>query len=159
MAETKTPEHLKRHPLGKIPVLETPEGCIFESHAIIRYLARKAGKLYGNTAGETAQIDQWLEFSHTQLYPYLRTIVMAVFGYTGYGPSNKDTYADAKKNIIAILNVLENRLKDNEFLGGKELSVADIVMASNLRYTFTLIFDEAVRATIPAVTKWFVSVM
>lgn len=72
--EWKTPEHLKRHPLGKVPVLETPEGCIYESLSIIRYLARKAGKLYGTSAAETAQIDQWLEFSNTQLQPYLAAI-------------------------------------------------------------------------------------
>lgn len=156
MKDTKTPEHLKRHPLGKIPVLETPEGCIFESHAIIRYLARKAGRMYGNNPGETAQIDQWLEFSHTQIYPYLRVIIMALFGYA---PSNKDSYADAKKNLLTVLQACENRLKDNEFLGGKELSVADVVIAANLRYIFSLVYDEKARSTLPGVTKWFVSVM
>lgn len=59
-SEWKSPEHLARHPLGKVPVLETPEGPIYESLSIARYLARKAGKLYGNTPAETAQIDQWL---------------------------------------------------------------------------------------------------
>ena len=79
--EWETPEHLKRHPLGKVPVLETPEGCIYESLSIIRYLARKAGKLYGSTAAETAQIDQWLEFSNTQLQPYLAAINYPIFGF------------------------------------------------------------------------------
>lgn len=96
--------------------METPEGCIFESHAIIRYLARKAGKMYGSNPGETAQIDQWLEFSHTQIYPYLMAIIRALFGY---GPSDKDSYAEAKKNLLIVLQALEKRLKDNEFLGGK----------------------------------------
>lgn len=45
----KSPEYLTKHPLGKIPTLETPEGCIYESAAILRYLARKVGKFYGNT--------------------------------------------------------------------------------------------------------------
>ena len=46
--EWKSPEYLQKHPLGKIPLLETPEGCIYESMTIVRYLARKAGKMYGN---------------------------------------------------------------------------------------------------------------
>jgi len=34
---TKTPEFLKMNPIGKVPVLETPDGPIFESNAIARY--------------------------------------------------------------------------------------------------------------------------
>jgi len=69
-----------------VPVLETPEGCIYESLSIIRYLARKAGKLYGSTAAETAQIDQWLEFSNSQLQPYLGAINYPIFGYAQSTP-------------------------------------------------------------------------
>jgi elongation factor 1-gamma len=87
--EWKSPEHLKRHPLGKVPVLETPEGHIYESLAIVRYLARKAGKMYGSTPAETAQIDQWLEFNNSQLQPYLAAIVYVVFGYL---PSTPEKY-------------------------------------------------------------------
>jgi len=45
----KKEEHRKRHPLGKVPVLETPEGYIYESNAILRYVARlnSDAKLYG----------------------------------------------------------------------------------------------------------------
>ncbi len=48
--ELKNPEHLQRHPLGKIPALETPEGPLFESNAILRYIARynSATGLYGS---------------------------------------------------------------------------------------------------------------
>jgi elongation factor 1-gamma len=48
--EWKSAEYLKKHPWGKVPTLETPEGCIFESHSIMRYFARKAGKMYGTNA-------------------------------------------------------------------------------------------------------------
>ena len=41
LAETQTPEHLARNPHGKVPVLETDNGFIFESNAIMRYLARR----------------------------------------------------------------------------------------------------------------------
>lgn len=45
----KSPEYLAKHPLGKVPVLESPEGYIYESNTILRYLASKVGKYYGNT--------------------------------------------------------------------------------------------------------------
>ena len=49
--QLKTAEFLKRNPLGKVPVLETSEGHIYESNAIVRYLARlKPEKsLYGKS--------------------------------------------------------------------------------------------------------------
>jgi len=88
--EWKSPEHLKRHPLGKVPVLETPEGCIYESLAIVRYLARKAGKLYGSTPAETAQIDQWLEFNNSQVQPYIAALIYVVLGYLPSTPEKYD---------------------------------------------------------------------
>jgi elongation factor 1-gamma len=68
--------------LGKVPTLETPEGCIYESHAILRFLAIKAGKFYGSTAAETATIDQWLEFYNTQLSAHHPRVLYGTLGYT-----------------------------------------------------------------------------
>lgn len=47
MNENTIKEILKLNPFGKVPVLETPEGSIFESNAILRYLARHSQGLYG----------------------------------------------------------------------------------------------------------------
>lgn len=79
--QLQTPEYLHKHPLGKIPTLETPEGTIYESATILRYLARKAGKFYGKTAAETASIDQWLEYVNTQVGPLS---VRTIYGTLGY---------------------------------------------------------------------------
>jgi elongation factor 1-gamma len=106
-SEWKSAEHLKRHPLGKVPVLETPEGCIYESLSIIRYLARKAGKMYGSTPGETAQIDQWLEFNNTQIQPYISATLYVLFGYL---PSTQEKYSEAKKGFIEVLKIIDNQL-------------------------------------------------
>lgn len=48
-SEWKTDAHLKRHPLGKVPVLEHETGYLFESNAILRHIARlnPASGLYG----------------------------------------------------------------------------------------------------------------
>ena len=62
--------------------METEEGPIFESLTLLRYLARKAGKMYGSNAMETAQVDQWLEFFNTQVMPCLGLIYRTTFGYS-----------------------------------------------------------------------------
>lgn len=150
----KSAEHLKRHPLGKVPVLETPEGCIYESLSIIRYLARRAGKLYGSSAAETAHIDQWLEFSNSQLQPFVAAITYPMLGYA---QSTPEKHEEAKKGLLEVLKIVDGFLEKNQFLGAKEISVADIVLAVQLRFVFSLVLDEAVRSGFPHLTKWFVA--
>ena len=59
----KTPEFLKLNPFGKVPTLETPEGGVFESNAIARFVARQspsaAAQLLGKSPIEQAQVDAW----------------------------------------------------------------------------------------------------
>lgn len=52
-AELKNTEYLAKHPLGKVPLLETPEGTLFETHAILKYFGRKCN-LLGKTTFEEA---------------------------------------------------------------------------------------------------------
>lgn len=99
IADWKSPEYLKKNPLGKIPTLETPEGCIYESMSIVRYLARKAGKMYGNNPFETAQVDQWLEFINTQLSAPQRFVYVSLFGYASMAPS-EEQYNQGKKELL-----------------------------------------------------------
>ena len=155
-SELKTPDYLKKNPLGKIPTLETPEGCIFESMAIVRYLARRAGKMYGTTAAETAQVDQWFEFFNTQLYSCLMPIVIATFGYR---PVTKEQYDEARKSLLEMLKGMDAHLKNNQFLATKDFTLADVVIAAGLRYVFCLCLDESSRSQIPNVTNWFVKTM
>ena len=62
--DSKKPDFLKKSPLGRVPVLETSSGSIFESNAIARYVARikRDTELYGATFFESAQIDSWIDF-------------------------------------------------------------------------------------------------
>jgi glutathione S-transferase len=70
-------------------------------------LARKAGKMYGSTPFETAQIDQWLEFNNTQIQPYIAAILYVLFGYF---PSTQEKYTEAKKGFVEVLKILDNHL-------------------------------------------------
>ena len=111
----QTPEFLAKHPLGKVPTLETPEGCIYESNAILRFLARKAGKFYGKTPAETATIDQWLEFHNTQFGAVAYKCVASTLGFV---PVTKEAYEASKKDTMEILKILEAQLKKTTYLAG-----------------------------------------
>lgn len=57
------------HPLQRTPSLQTPEGFVFESNAIMRHLARVGNDkgLCGSTPYEQSQVDQWLDFIATEI--------------------------------------------------------------------------------------------
>jgi elongation factor 1-gamma len=59
LEDNKKPEFLAKNPLGKVPVLETDQGCLFESNAIARYIARtrRDTKLFGNTFYQSVSVD------------------------------------------------------------------------------------------------------
>ncbi|CAI7777115.1 unnamed protein product, partial [Closterium sp. NIES-53] len=64
----KSEEFTKLTPIGKIPLIVTPDGPIFESNAIARYVARLADKgLFGSNAYEQAQVEQWIDFATNEI--------------------------------------------------------------------------------------------
>ena len=134
----KSEDYLKKHPLGKVPTLETPEGCIYESNAILRYLARKAGKFYGKTPAETASIDQWLEFYNTQLAPnHMRTL----YAHLGFIKITKETYQAGKRDYLDVLKIVESQLKKTPYLAGNEISIADMSTIQSIRMALRLFID------------------
>ena len=63
--DNKTKAFLAKSPMGKVPVLETAEGCICEAAAIARYVARIRAdtNMYGSSFFEAGLVDQWIEFA------------------------------------------------------------------------------------------------
>ena len=58
------------NPLGRFPVLQTPEGYLFESNSIVRFIARNDKSnsfLYGRTPFESSQVDMWLDFAASEI--------------------------------------------------------------------------------------------
>lgn len=83
--DAKSAEFLKKSPLGRVPVLETPSGSIFESNAIARYVARirRDTELYGVSFFESGQVDSWIDFSAHEIelvgdYHFVSTILITV---------------------------------------------------------------------------------
>ncbi|KAK9809891.1 hypothetical protein WJX72_001136 [[Myrmecia] bisecta] len=84
--DNKTPEFLKKNPNGKVPTLDTPNGSVWESNAIARYVARQADKgLFGDgTTLQMAQVEQWIDFSTGEIDAPLLSWVYPLFGFWPY---------------------------------------------------------------------------
>lgn len=132
-ADVKSPEFLSLNPNNKIPAIIDPQGPdgaplgLFESGAILIYLAEKTGQLIGTTASERAEIIEWLMWQMAGLGPMLGQLG---FFYKFAGseiadPRPRDRYiAEAKR----LLGVLEKRLEGRDWVCGA-YSIADIAIA------------------------------
>jgi len=145
------------NPLGKVPVLKTPDGPIFESHAILRYLAHKGKQnLLGKTAYEAALVDQWMEFASTQIEPPASTWLYPIWGLI---PNNPAATNKAKGDIIRLLSVLNTHLSNRTFLVGERVSLADICVSINLFYPYTTVLDLGLRKKFTHTNRWFLTVL
>jgi len=136
--ETWTPEFLSLNPNGKIPAIIDPGGPggrpigLFESGAILQYLAEKTGKLLPADPARRIEAIQWVHFQMAAIGP--------MFGQLGFfhkfaGRDYEDKrplqrYAGESKRL---LGVLEGRLDGRQWIMGEEYSIADVAMLGWVR--------------------------
>ncbi|KAG0481566.1 hypothetical protein HPP92_012424 [Vanilla planifolia] len=150
----KTPEFIKMNPIGKVPVLETPDGPVFESNAIARYVTRvKADNpLYGSSLIEYAQIEQWIDFSTTEIDANLRRWLGPRLGFEPYNAQTEDVIIGSLKRGLDALNI---HLASRTYLVGDTVTLADIVMGCNLYWGFTRSMTKSFTSEFPHVERYF----
>lgn len=122
------PEFLRLNPAGKIPVIIDPDGpdgspiTIFESGAILLYLAEKHGKLLPAHAAARSEAIQWMMIQMTAVGPTLGQFNHFV-RYAAEDEYGVERFTTAARRIYELL---EQRLGVSEYLGGAEYSLADI---------------------------------
>ncbi|XP_028764993.1 elongation factor 1-gamma [Neltuma alba] len=150
----KTPEFLKMNPIGKVPVLETPDGPIFESNAIARYVARlKADSpLFGCAPIDYGHIEQWIDFSSLEIDANLRIWFIPRMGYTPYLAPVEEAAISALKRALGALNT---HLASNTYLVGHSVTLADIIMTCNLFFGFNCLMTKSFTSEFPHVERYF----
>ena len=124
--DQKKPEFLELNPNGRIPVIVDTDNdnlSIMESGAQLIYLAEKAGKLLPTETVARSKVIQWLMFQMGGIGPMMGQANV----FYRYWPGEKiqpaiDRYQNEGRRLF---EVLETRLKDNEYLAD-DFSIADI---------------------------------
>ncbi|KAI3972823.1 hypothetical protein MKX01_019481 [Papaver californicum] len=150
----KAPEFLKMNPLGKVPVLETPEGAIFESNAIARYVASltENSPLLGCSAIDKAHIDQWIDFSAMEVDANILRWFIPRIGFAPYIPQAEEHAVTSLKRALDALNT---HLASNTFLVGHAVTLADIIMTCNLVLGFSKVMSSSFTKEFPHVERYF----
>ena len=130
--EQKEPWYLKINPNGRIPAIVDHDNggfAVFESGALMIYLAEKAGKLLPTDVKGRSLVIQWLMFQMGGIGPMMGQANV----FYRYAPE-RIPYAIERyqREVRRLLEVLDARLADNEFLAG-DYSLADIANWSWVR--------------------------
>jgi glutathione S-transferase len=167
--KTRSPEFLAKNPAHMTPMIEAkglPKGALWESCAIMQYLANKHGlpRFYPKAAAKRAMIDSAMFYLIGTLYPLVARATYPALGFPQYagevgtssaGPEMK---AEAQKAAAAAiaepLEVFHKFYMDGKpFIGGAKPSIADIRLAATLEFLAVVDYE------LPAWAKKYMGAM
>lgn len=149
-----TPGFAALNPNRLVPVIEDGDFLLWESNAIVRYLADTYGR--GSLAPEGryafAHADQWIEWGSSMLYSDIISTAFIALVRTPARDRNASALAAAAKRAGERLAILDRHLEARHFIGGDKLSMADVAVGTLMYRYFTL---EIERPRLPHVEAWY----
>lgn len=149
-------EFRKLNPNAKVPVIVDRDGpggrpyTVFESGAILIYLAEKTGRFLPKDGAARYDALQWMMVQMTGVGPMFGQFVH----FTRYAPKGNDYSLDRyRTQARRVLDVLEGRLLATTWLGGAEYTIADIATWPWVRLVPTLMGADVAR-DYPKLTEW-----
>ncbi|MGB8424132.1 glutathione S-transferase family protein [Paraburkholderia sp.] len=120
--DNRRPEYLKLNPFGQVPTIEDGDTVLFDSNAILVYLAKRYGEAswLPEDALGAAAVQRWLSLAAGQIaYGPCAARLVTVFG----APLHLDT---AQNIALKLFDVLDAELASKDFAAGDRVSIADI---------------------------------
>ncbi|WGF89843.1 glutathione S-transferase family protein [Marinivivus vitaminiproducens] len=149
-----SPEFLAMNPYGRVPVIRDGALALWESQAILRYLAASYGRerFWPDDPRRGAPTDAWMDWSQTALQ---EDFLEGVFwGFYRTPPHRRDQAAvtGSIERCAGHMRLLDRLLADRDFIGGRDLGLADLCAGVALYRYFHL---EIERPDVPHVTAWY----
>jgi len=145
-----TPEYLALNPNRMIPTIEDEGLVLWESNAILRYLAaRHAPALWGDDLAVRAAGDKWMDWQ----FHFADAQRDAFLGLVRHAPDARDHAAIARSAQAcgAMMRILDAELATRPWLSGTRFGIADIPMGVYAHTYFTI---DIPRPAIPHVEEW-----
>jgi GST-like protein len=159
MGEQYSPEFTALNPNQKVPVIVDPDGpggepiTLWESGAILIYLADKSCKLLSTHLATRYQTIKWLMFQMASVGPMFGQLAH----FRVYAKGEEHAYSRARyaTEVKRIYDVVETRLAEAPYLGGDDYSIADIACWPWMFNTTRRCIDKE---TVPNVARWIKAV-
>ncbi|PIE44905.1 MAG: glutathione S-transferase [Gammaproteobacteria bacterium] len=134
--DTQRDNFTSKNPIGKIPLLELPDGrCLSESNAIINYLAH-GSQLLPTDVFLLAKVQQWQFFEQYSHEPYI-AVARFINKYLNLPEERKAEYESKQIGGHKALVVMNKQLQESNYLVGNMPTVADISL-----YAYTHVAQE-----------------
>jgi glutathione S-transferase len=128
----RTPAMLAKNPNGKLPILEDGDFVLWESNAMLAYIAAVAGRtdLAPTTARERAEVERWTYWQGAHFGPAIRKVAFEriVKKLAGLGAPDEAMVKAGMEEFASTASVLEQSLGTKEYVCGR-LTIADFALA------------------------------
>lgn len=150
--EQYSPAFLALNPNGAVPVIDDDGFVLWESQAIMRYLADKheASTWYPTELKARARVDAWLDWNHTRLGPETGKIAFNTLFLGDKG--DKQKIEEGKTMLEKVLPVLESALGAQSYIGGNQPTLADLAAVPNFAFLEMCRYDFG---HYPAINAWY----
>ncbi|MBO0661612.1 glutathione S-transferase N-terminal domain-containing protein [Jiella sp. MQZ9-1] len=149
----ETPAYRALNPNGRVPTLEDGDLVLWESNAIVRYLANRYGKLpfTPTDPARLAAADKWMDWASTSLAAPFRDVFWNVVRMT---PETRDDAAieNGIAGCSALLAIADAALAKSPYLSGEDLGIGDIPLGAVAYAWFEMPIN---RPDLPHLAAWY----
>jgi len=152
--DNKAEDFLKKNPAGQVPMMDTPDGPLFESNAMAKYIARKGSDkgLYGTNEYQASLIDQWIDFWSTHFQDSTWTVMGMIRGFRPYDPVLLNQVSATLETKLALV---EKHLETHEYFVGNRVTLADIIIWVSFHGLASAFMVPSLISKFPNFKKWF----
>jgi glutathione S-transferase len=148
-----TPDYRRLNPNGLVPTIDDDGFVLWESNAIVRYLAARhsAGGLWPADPRTRAAADQWMDWQVSTFWPAIRTLFMGLVR-TPEADRDQKAIESSRLKTAEALGIVDAHLESRPFLAGDALTMGDIPLGCSVWRWMALPIQ---RPALPHVQRWF----
>lgn len=149
----RDPEYLRMNPNGLVPTVKDGDLVMWESNTICRYLAatRDGERLYPPDPAARTLVERWMDWQLAVIGPPMGQLL---FGLVRSTPETRDHGATeaARRRAASAWTIVEDAVKDRPYLAGEGLSLAEIVLGTQIYRWFAFPIE---RPELPNLRRWY----
>jgi glutathione S-transferase len=149
----RDPEYLRLNPNGLVPTVIDGDLVMWESNTICRYLAatRNGERLYPRDPAARTHVERWMDWQLAVIGPPMGQLLM---GLVRSSPETRDNGAieAARRRAASAWNIVEAEVKGQPYLAGAGLSLAEIVLGTQIYRWFAFPIE---RPDLPNLRAWY----
>jgi glutathione S-transferase len=152
--KTDTPQYRTMNPTGLVPTLQEGDFTLWESNAIVRYLARDAAAIWPTAPHARANVDHWMDAQQTTMN---RPMGQVFWGLVRTPAEQRDmkVIAAAIEETAKAWRMVDAEVGKHPYLAGADFTICDIPWGVHAHRWFNMDYLGLTRPEMPALKAWY----